>query len=137
MLLHQLDLSGLEEWSGAKLTSACALLIEYHDIFLLEPRELGCMSLMKHEIWVVDDEPFKERFWRILPPMIEEERVHMKEMLEVGAIHPSQSPWCNTVMLVRKKDRGLCFCIEFCKLNVKIKNIPIHYPAYRRPLRVL
>ena len=32
--------------------------------------------------------------------MVEELRAHMKEMLEVGAIHPSQSPWCNAVMLV-------------------------------------
>ena len=45
----------------------------------------------------------------------------MKEMLEVGAIHPSQSPWCNAVMLGRKKDRGLHFCIDFCKLKVRTK----------------
>ena len=79
MILQQLDLSGLEGWSGANCMSACALLIKYHDVFLLEPGELGCMSLAKHEIWVVNDEPFKERFWRIPPPMVEEVRAHMKE----------------------------------------------------------
>ena len=42
-------------------------------------------------------------------------------MLEVGVIHPSQSPWCNAVILVCKKDRGLCFCIDFCKLNARTK----------------
>ena len=62
MLLQQLDLSGLEGWSSTNHTSAHALLTEYHILFLLEPRELGCMDLVKHEIWVVDDEPFKERF---------------------------------------------------------------------------
>ena len=62
MLLQQQDLSGLEWWSGANHTSAYALLIEYHNIFSLEPGKLGCKSLAKHEIWVVDDEPFKERF---------------------------------------------------------------------------
>ena len=46
---------------------------------------------------------------------------HVKEVLEVGTIHPSQSPWCNTIMLVRKKDRGPHFCIDFCKLNVRTK----------------
>ena len=45
----------------------------------------------------------------------------MKEMLEVGAILPSQSPWGNTVALVHKKDGGLCFCIDFCKLNARTK----------------
>ena len=54
--------------------------------------------------------------------MVEEVRVHVKEMLEVGAIHPSQSPSCNTIMLVRKKDGGLYFCIDFCKFNVRTKN---------------
>ena len=136
-LLQQLDLSGLEGWSGANCTSACALLIEYHDVFLLEPGELGVhKSIMKHEIWVVNDEAFKERFWRIPPPMVEEVRAHMKEMLEVGAICPSQSPWCNTVMLFRKKDGGLHFCIDFCKLNVRTKKDSYPLPTYKRPLRV-
>ena len=43
----------------------------------------------------------------------------MKEMLEVGMIHPSQSQWCNAVVLVHKKDGGLCFCIDFHKLNAR------------------
>ena len=29
--------------------------------------------------------------------------------------------WCNAVVLVRKKDRGLCFCIDFCHLNTHMK----------------
>ena len=103
-LLQQLDLSGLEEWSWANHMSAHAPLTKYHNVFSLEPGKLGCMSLTKHDTWLVDDEPFKERFQRIPPPMVEEVRAHMKEMLEAGAIHPSQSPWCNAVMLVRKKD---------------------------------
>ena len=72
--------------------SAHALLIKYHDVLLLEPGELGCMSLKKHEIQAVNDEPFKQRFWKIPPPMVEEVRAHMKEMLEAGTICPSQSP---------------------------------------------
>ena len=76
MLLWQLDLSGLEGWSGANHTSAHALLIEYNDVFLLEPEKLGCTRLAKHEIQVVNDESFKERFQRIPPPTIEEVGVH-------------------------------------------------------------
>ena len=87
MLLQQLDLSGLEGWSGANCTSACALLSEYHDISL-EPGELGCMSLAKHEIWVVNDKPFKERFQRILPPMVEEFRVPYEGNVGIGCYMP-------------------------------------------------
>ena len=39
-----------------KWPAAHALLAEYHDIFSLEPGELGCTDLAKHEIRVVDNE---------------------------------------------------------------------------------
>ena len=121
VLFQQLDLSGLEGWSKENQVAAHTLLAEYHDSFSLEPRELGCTNLAKHEIRVADDEPFKELFQRIHSPMVDEVWTHVKEMLEAGAMHPSQGPWCKTVVLVGKKDRGLCFCIDFCKLNARIK----------------
>ena len=92
VLLQQLGLSGLEGWFEANQVAAHTLLAKYHDIFSLEPGELGCTDLAKHEIRVVDDEPFKEWFWRIPQPMVDEVQAHVKEMLEVGAICPSQSP---------------------------------------------
>ena len=42
-------------------------------------------------------------------------------MLEVGGICPSQSPWCNAVVLVQKKDGTLCFCVNFRCLNARMK----------------
>ena len=42
--------------------AAHTLLAKYHDIFSLEPGDLGCTDVAKHEIRVVDDEPFKEWF---------------------------------------------------------------------------
>ena len=53
--------------------------------------------------------------------MVDDVCAHMKGMLEVGVIHPSQSPWYNAVVLVCKKDGGLCFCIDFHKLNATTK----------------
>ena len=32
-------------------------------------------------------------------------------------VRPSNSPWCNAVVLVRKKDGSLHFCIDFRRLN--------------------
>ena len=102
-LFQQLDLCSLEGWSPQNLSAVCTLLAEYHDIFSLEPGELGCTNLVKHEIKVTDDEPFKERFQRIPLLMVDEVQAYGKEMLEGGAICPSQSPGCNAVVLVQRK----------------------------------
>ena len=42
-------------------------------------------------------------------------------MLDGGAIRPSQSPWCNAIVLVQKKDGTLQFCIDFRQLNTRMK----------------
>ena len=44
VLFQQLDLSGLEGWSDKNQAAAHALLAEYHDIFPLEPEEMGLQT---------------------------------------------------------------------------------------------
>ena len=91
--------------------------MEYHSIFSLDKNEIGCTDATEHVIKLTKSEPFKEQFWGITPPLIEEVREHIQEMLDGGAIRPSNSPWCNAVELVRK-DSTLRFCIDFRRLNV-------------------
>ena len=97
------------------------MLIEHHNIFSLEQNEIGCTDTAEHVIELLDTEPFKKRFRQIASPLVEEVREHIQEMLDGGAICPSQSPWCNTVVLVQKKDGGLRFCIDFRQLNSRTK----------------
>ena len=114
-------LDHLKEWPPELAKKAVALLLEFHHVFSLEPNEIGCTDATKHVIELMNDEPFKERFHRIAPPLVDEVCHHIQEMLDCGAIRPSQSPWCNAVVLVRKKDGSLRFCIDFCCLNARTK----------------
>ena len=117
LLLKKLDLLGLEAWPQEQVEQARSLLKEYHDIFSLEKHYMGHTNTTKHKIVLKDPDtpPFKERFRRILPPQLDEVREHLKLMLDAGMIRPSNSPWCNAVVLVRKKDGSLHFCIDFRK----------------------
>ena len=97
------------------------MLMEYHDIFSLDKNEIGCTNAAEHIIKLLDKEPFKEKFQQIALPLLDEVWEHLQEMLDGSAICPSQSPWCNAVVLVRKKDGGFQFCIDFWRLNARTK----------------
>ena len=55
-------------------------------------------------------------------------------MLESGAIRPSQSVWCNAVVLVWKKDSSLHFCIDFHHLNAHMKKDSYPLPRIQEAL---
>ena len=131
-LLEKLNLDGLAHWSPRNAAVVRELVLAYHDVFTLESNKMGCTSAIEHEICIENSEPFKERFWRIPPPLLEEVCASLRDMLEAGAIHPSQSLWCNAVVLVRKKDGTLHFCVDLRCLNMWTKKDLYLRPTFRR-----
>ena len=136
-LFNELDLSGLDSWAPKLADAAHWLLAEYHDVFSMDPVELGCIHSMEHMIKVTDDTPFNEQFGWIPLPLVEEVQNHLEEMLESGVIRPSKSAWCNAVVLVQKKDGGLKFCIDFCHLNACMKKDSYPLPRIQEVLESL
>ena len=128
-LLEKLNLDGLSAWTPSNAAIARELLLSYHDAFVLESDELGCTSAIEHEICLSYDEPFKERFRHIPPPLLEEVHVVLRDMLEAGTIQPSQSPWCNAVVLVWKKDGSALISGDSTHGQ---RRIPILFPGYKR-----
>ena len=116
-ILEKLNLKGIESWTEQQQYSVRKLLEEYQHLFALNSKELGKTSLVQHEIQLSDKTPFKERYRRIPPHQYEEARKHLQEMSDIGAIHRSTNPWASPVVLVRKKDGSLWFCIDLRKLN--------------------
>ena len=132
-----MDLSRLKSWPPELVEAARSLLAEYHDVFSLESSELGCTHSTKHVIKVTNNTPFKEQFRWIPPPLVEEVHMHLQDMLDSGAICPSQSTWCNAVVLVQKKDGDLHFCIDFWCLNVHTKKNSYTLPRTQETLEGL
>ena len=133
-LLEKLNLDGLAYWAPENEAAVRELVLAYHNVFALESNELGCTSAIEHEICIENSEPFKEQFWHIPPPLLEEVRTSLRDMLEAGAICPSQSPWCNVVVLVWKKDGTLRFCMDFRCLNAHTKKDSYPLPCIQEAL---
>ena len=58
-------------------------------------------------------------------------------MLDSGTICPSQSVWCDAVVLVQRKDGSLCFCIDFHHFNAYTKKDSYPLPRIQEALESL
>ena len=116
-MLSKLDLSGTKDWDPELIEETRKLFHEYAHIFTLERSDLGHTSMVKHKIKLDNYTPFKERYWCIPPNLFDEVKNHLREMIETGVIRKSNSPWASAVVLVRKKDGSLRFCIDLRQLN--------------------
>ena len=116
-ILDLIDLSGLENWPEKLQHEAKEMLKRNAKVFSKDDMDMGRTNLVKHHIKLTDPVPFKEAYTRIPPQMYDEVKTHLQEMLDLGAIRPSNSPWASAIVLVRKKDGRLRFCIDLRKLN--------------------
>ena len=106
-ILQKLNLSGMEEWEPQLQQKTWDLICEFACIFSQDDLDLGKTSIVKHSIKVNDPVPFKEWYRHMPPGMYDKVKVHIQEMLDVGAIRQSNSPWASAVVLVWKKDGKL------------------------------
>ncbi|MBW0499562.1 hypothetical protein O181_039277 [Austropuccinia psidii MF-1] len=63
-------------------------------------------------------------------------RAYNPENVDKGFIQPSSSPTGAPVLLVRKKDGGLRFCVDYCKLNAVISKNKYPVPPINQLLNV-
>ena len=87
------------------------------DVFALNPGELGTTQMVTHTINTGEHAPIRQPVQRtpfVLRAKVEE---MVTEMLDQGVIEPSTSPWASPIVLVKKKDGGIRFCVDYRKLN--------------------
>ena len=68
-------------------------------------------------------DPVSKAPYRMAPAELKELKIQLQELLNLGFIRPSYSPWGAPVLFVKKKDRTLRICIDYRELNkLTIKN---------------
>ena len=101
----------------------------FQDVFARTDTDLGSAGMVKHRIHTTTDAPIRQRARRM--PVLKEEEVdrQITEMMNAGVIESSTSPWSSPVVLARKKDGTMRFCVDYRRLNdITIKDA---YPLPR------
>ena len=93
------------------------LLAEEHEAIVLEEKERGETDLIQFHIDIDNAQPKKQPLCRTPFAVHQEVARQLKEMQETGVTQPSISPWASPIVLVRKKDGSLWFCIDYRHLN--------------------
>ena len=93
------------------------VLAEHHSMFSLEEGERGETSLAEFAINTGDSTPKKQAACRIPYAARQEIASQLEKMQLEGVIQPSESPWASPVVLVRKRNGSLRFCVDYRGLN--------------------
>ena len=75
---------------------------EYSDIFSQGELDIGHYDGVKHRIELTDEKPFKQRYRRIPPHMLDEVADHLRQLEANGVIRPSKSPFSSPIVCCRK-----------------------------------
>ena len=102
------------ELSATQLAEVSQLLEDFKDVLTDVPGET---NLIEHEIKLVSDQPVRTKQYPLPFSMTETIKDETEKMLEMGIIEPSQSPYISPVVLVKKSDQSIMFCIDFRNLN--------------------
>ena len=89
---------------------------EFQDVFSQGDNDLGNTPLLQHGI-ETNGPTLRQPYRRQNPAVRREEMAQVQQMLSSHVIRPSNSPWASPVVMVRKKDGSLRFCVDFRQLN--------------------
>jgi len=91
------------------------------NVFSRSEYDIGRTRIIPHRIDTGDNAPHFEQLRRhptMQLPMIHE---HVQHMLAHDVIEPAASPWSSNVVMVRKQDGSMRFCVDYRKVNELIK----------------
>ncbi|XP_063794633.1 uncharacterized protein LOC134949857 [Pseudophryne corroboree] len=116
MIRTQMDVS-LEECAAGDVAKLDQMLWNRQKVFSRHEEDFGYTEDLQHEIRTGDAPPVRERYRPIPPRLYQEVKSMLRQMLDNHVIQESKSPWAAPIVLVRKKDGTIRFCVDYRKLN--------------------
>ena len=108
------DVSVSDALTSEQRAEVEALIEQYPDVLTSVP---GRTDLIQHDIKLSTSEPIRSKGYPVPFKARDVMDSEIKEILELGVIEKSVSPYSSPVVLVPKKDGSVRFCIDFRKLN--------------------
>ena len=117
-------------WGASACESLGNILNEFDDLFMKHKADIGRCTIAKHTVELEPRAvPHREGARRMSPEKAERANQEVRNLLALGMIQPSLSPWASGIVMVKKKNGELRLCCDFRPLNeVTIKNA---YPLPR------
>ena len=104
----------ITEAQRKQFLALCSL---YSDVINGSDKDLGRTNVLQHCINTGTSPPIRQAARRIPLPRRDTVRQLLDEMATKGIISPSKSPWASPIVLVKKKDGTIRFCIDYRKVN--------------------
>ena len=101
------------------------LLHEYNDVLQSTP---GRTAVTEHTIETGEACPIRMAPYRVPHAYRGQVEKELEEMLAAGIAEPSTSDWAAPIMLVKKKDGTLRFCVDYRRLNSQSRVDPYLMP---------
>ncbi|KAL1269301.1 hypothetical protein QQF64_031590 [Cirrhinus molitorella] len=100
--------------SAAQKTELQHLVGQFSDVFSILP---GRTNVITHDIRTPPGVIVRQRPYRVPEARRQAIEEEIQEMLKLGVIEPSRSPWSSPIVMVPKPDGTLRFCNDFRRLN--------------------
>lgn len=97
----------------------------FGDVLNPDPGRTNVLSL---NINTGDHAPVSSHPYSIPPRWKDDVKLQIDQLLSLGIISPSTSPWSSSVVTVRKKDGGIRICIDFRAVNAITVADPYQMP---------
>ncbi|KAL1282699.1 hypothetical protein QQF64_001502 [Cirrhinus molitorella] len=102
------------ELAAGQKTELQHLVGQFSDVFSTRP---GQTNVIEHEIRTPPGVIVRQRPYRVPEARRTAIESEIQDMLKLGVIEPSRSPWSSPIVMVPKPDGTLRFCNDFRRLN--------------------
>ena len=100
--------------SDTERTEFLDLAQEFSNLFTDAP---GTTNLVQHHINLTSSEPIRSKPYPVLYSMRESFKKDIDDMMKMGVIRESNSPYASPVVVVKKKDGSNRVCVDYQTLN--------------------